>query len=171
MSRDQKKLEKKKKREREKKAKVKRIREAIRSKAREEKAEARQERRVDKLVRKMADFQYLERERVKELDEDTLAQLEKNASILRALEAEYAKEMEEKQDLNQALEAQGAFTLEDKIALLQQNMGDDQIADLEELGISGDAECRMQAQDRAAGMSADVGVVKAPTKEVEEDEI
>lgn len=60
------------------------------------------------------------------MDDQTLARLERNAKILKALEEEHLKETEQKRSLNERLEDEGHWTLEDKMRHLHERLAAEQ---------------------------------------------
>lgn len=168
VSREVKKLQKKRAKEKENKKKIlaerMRRRAAASAEKKAERAERERDKRISKLVREMDDFEHLPEDKLKELPDETLSQLERNAKILQALEDEYGEEAEKKRVLNESLEDQGIITLEDKLqALQQQNIATAQ----EDMGLAGSAECVFNAAPtppKPKKDTAEVEVIKAETE-------
>ena len=162
---EQRKLQKRKAREKDAKKSVLAKRTEIRAKRKEEREEEKQERRIDKLQRDLHQMdQHFEKAALQAASNDTLAQLEKNVQILRALEEEYEKEAEAKKAINEDLESKGYVTLDEKMQALQQAVLEeaktaDEARSVDqtliegpteveaELGVGGSADCKMSAND------------------------
>ena len=140
------KLEKRKKREKvgKEKALARRL-ELIKKKAAEN-AERKRELRLKKLQKEMYELdQWADMRHLAELDDKTIAQLEKNVEILKGLEKEFDKEQTQRESLNEELEEQGAVTLEQKMKVLQdREVVKQQTA---QVGVGGSAECSMQVKE------------------------
>lgn len=159
-SREVKKMQKKKAKERETKKKILAIREKRRAVARKEKEEARKEKRIEKLQKEMDGFDQIPSEKLEGLSDSALGQLERNAKILQALEAEYEEEVGKKQELNKSLETQGHHTLEGKMGALQQQTLE-KVQEAENMGLAGAADCVFNAVPKPKKDTAIVDVIKA----------
>jgi hypothetical protein len=181
----QRKLQKRKARE-EKNKKAKLHRQAVATKKRqEENAEFKKLKRIKKLQRDMGNLSVWADDVLMKLNDKALTQLEKNAQILKALEAEYAKEKDRKRELNDGLEAEGLKTLEQKMNALHNRLVEQQKAAGEEalaeeralaegrtaevdMGVGGAAECRFTVNKPAVDV-AEVSVSKAPGFDLKEN--
>lgn len=119
-------LKKKKEREKEAKKKVLLKRVAMRSPQVEENKQKKKMKRVSKLQKEMGKLNMWADEVLCRMSNDTLTQLEKNAKILKALEAEYEKEKSKKRNLNQNLEQKGLSTLKEKLDYLHNELVEQQ---------------------------------------------
>lgn len=149
VSKEQRKLQKRKKREKETYKQVLANRMTLRAKAKEEREEILKEKRIDKLQRDLDRMdQHFPKEMLSVAPEDTLAQLERNVEILRALEAEHAKEIETKQKINEDLESKGYLTLEEKMEALQE-IALAEAKEKAQVGVGGSADCKMSVNTDA----------------------
>lgn len=153
----QKKALKKKKREQESHKKVLARREALRAPKIEENQTRKKLKRIEKLQKEMSGLNQWANDVLINASEKTLSQLEKNAKILNALEAEYEKELEAKKKLNQELEAKGAFSLEQKLEFLHNNLVEQQ--DSLNVKISNEEN---KVKKNSNKEIAEVSIVKAP---------
>lgn len=164
MSKEQRKLQKRKEREKEVKQKLLVKREATRSVVREERDDWRKEKRIKKLQKDLEHFdQIMDEQRLRDADDSTLSQIEKNIEILKVLEQEHHREMIQKKELNEDLEAEGCLTLEEKIQAAMQRTGGD-------MGLGGSADCKVTVNKvpRPPKDFAVVDVIKAPQNIVED---
>lgn len=144
VSKEQRKLQKRKKREKEARKSVLVRRGQLRAKKKEEREELLQQKRIDKLQRELDRMdQHFPREMLELAPEDTIAQLEKNVEILKALEAEHHKELDAKQQINNDLESKGYITLEEKMQALQEMAFEEAKAKDSQVGVGGSADCKM----------------------------
>jgi hypothetical protein len=90
----------------------------------EENNEHKKLKRVKKLKKQMGDLNVWADEVFMKMTDETLDRLEKNALILKALEAEYRREADKKAKLNEELEAAGHHTLDAKLNHLHNKMVD-----------------------------------------------
>lgn len=180
----QRQLQKRKARE-EKNKKAKLHRQAVATKKRqEENAEFKKMKRIKKLQKDMGNLSVWADDVLMKLNDKALSQLEKNAAILKALEAEYSKEKDRKKELNEGLEAEGLRTLEQKMNALHQRLveqqklaGEEVIAEEKalaegrtvDMGVGGAAECRFTVNKPPVDV-AEVSVSKAPGFDLKESE-
>lgn len=194
MATTQRQLQKRKARE-EKNKKAKLHRQAVATKKRqEENTEFRKMKRIKKLQKDMGSLSVWADDVLMKLNDKALTQLEKNAAILKALEAEYAKEKDRKKELNDGLEAEGLKTLEQKMSALhnrlveqQKAAGEEALAEekalmegriseelreatgrLVDMGVGGAADCRFTVNKPVVDV-AEVSVSKAPGFDLKEN--
>ena len=132
MGREKQRAKKKKERERKGKETVLKRRAVLRAKAKEENDERKLEKRIKKLKRDMEGYNLWSDEILKKVPASTLAQLEKNVQILKALEAEYENSEEARAERVKELESQGHLTLEEKFNALHQSICKTQQAEAKE---------------------------------------
>lgn len=117
-----KKLAKKHQRAKEVRKKILARRDAIRAPKIEENKQRKKAKRINKLIKDMGELNVWADEVLMRMDNSTLTQLEKNAQILRSLEAEYESEKAKKEKLNEELHSKGLFTLQEKLNHLSQEL-------------------------------------------------
>lgn len=117
------KLQEKKKKEREDrvKAKLSARRTSLRKEQRDAKKDFRLAKRFRERLQPIINDTATEQERIEAKDRAIKEKLQRNAEILKALEAEFLKEQSDRQALNQELEAKGHDTLEKKMEALNEN--------------------------------------------------
>lgn len=120
------KLKKKKEREKEAHKKVLARREALRAPKIEENKLRKKMKRIGKLQKDMDGLSQWADDVLLKMNDKTLSQLERNAQILKALEAEHEADREKKQKLNLDLESKGLFGLQDKLSYLHNELVEQQ---------------------------------------------
>ena len=159
-------LKKKKEREKQAKKKVLIRRNAMRSIQNEENQYNKKLKRVEKLQKDMGDLSEWADDVLMRMNNNTLIQLEKNAKILKALEAEYEKQRSKKEKLNNDLEDKGLLTLQEKLGHLHNELVEQQKA----AGIEVLADELLLAQDNSVPKDvAEVTICKAPDFEPKEN--
>lgn len=149
----QKQLQKKKQREKESKEKVAARRAVLRAPRIEENKFKKKVKRVAKLQKNMGELSLWDDAVLLRMDNAVLAQLERNAEILKGLEAEYEKEKSKKNQINEELEQKGLFTLEQKMNYLHEQLVEQQKAAAE------DVLTEEEWNERVATQSPDVVIV------------
>lgn len=160
-----KRLKKKKEREKEAKKKVLLKRAAMRAPQVEENKQKKKMKRVTRLQKEMGELNMWANEVLCRMSNDTLTQLEKNAKILKALEAEYEKEKSAKMNLNQNLEQKGLSSLKDKLDYLHNELVEQQKSAGYEV-LKDEIELYKTANQKDI---AEVTVCKAPDFQAEEE--
>jgi hypothetical protein len=181
-TKDQKKQQKKNARAKENRGKLLAKREAANIPVREERLFYRKCKRVNQLKNSLGKLNVWDNETLLSMSEKTLAQLEHNAKVLRALEDEYQQENAKKEALNEELESEGFYTLQEKLNSLQGKMVDHFTKSVVEAGIK-PSEPEEEESDNFAAVNAkldtlsgsggmggrrevsDVEVIKAPVFE------
>ena len=166
------KLRKEKKRRDDNKKKILRKREETRKVNKWVKGNQMKTKFIDKMKRKHPkQMEKLEDDDLMKLPQETLKKLERNMSILDALEEEYTREMAQKQKLNDELEAQGHLTPEAKMGALtaKQIEAMKEVEDKKLGEFGGTADCSFTV-NKPKKDTADVEVIRAKTTEVEEPE-
>lgn len=126
---------KKKQREEKAKSRVLARRKAIRGKNSEEKQASKLERKF-RTKQKPFIKDEVRREVMEKINnEKILSKLERNAEILKALEAEYEKELALKKSINEKLESEGHVTLEEKMSALEKKVKENMTEEQKNTGI------------------------------------
>ena len=176
-SKQQKQIAKKKDRERESRKKVLARRAERRAPAQATRQLRRRIKRIAAIRKNLGSFDMYSDQTLLNMDTNSLSQLERNAQILRALEAEFEESQSQKSKLNEELESLGLHTLEQKMAHLNEQLvkqqreagfasAAEERAMLEEaMGFGGSADCHRPTKE-----VAEVEILKAPTAETDESE-
>lgn len=122
MSKEKQKQKKKLAREKANKEQVLRRRAALRKEAQEENHKLKAQKQMKKNAKVRRQLEEWANAVADKIPPETLAQIEHNIEILKALEEEYEAEMAAKRDVQKNLEADGAETLDEKLKKLKLQM-------------------------------------------------